>query len=297
MTLDSTFQFMASCVWAFAVFGGILTLAGLMTWIERKLSAMMQDRIGPNRANIRIWKWNFTLIGLIHIMVDPIKLFTKEDYVPDTEHKVLHALGPMIGLFIPIVVFAVIPFAGPLHIQWKDIPAQDLCLLMWLLPDGWEMEADKLWLIGGLFSEGTVYTARDISPVVRLFGQDALHLSDYTIRFVIADLDVGMLFVFAIASLAVYSVILSGWSSNNKFSFLGAMRGANQMISYEVALGVTAVGIFMIYGGVSLSSIVEQQGHLIKGVVPKWGIVTHSSPAEWPRSSGCRSTCPRARAS
>jgi len=238
MTLDSLFKFSLSVVWILLVFGGILNLAALMTWVERKLSAMIQDRIGPNRANVRLFGKNFTLIGLFHIMADPVKLFVKEDFVPQGAHKLLHALAPMLALAIPIIVFAVIPFAGPLHIQWKDIPAEGIPLI-------------------GQFFPG-----------------DALHLSDYTVSFVIADLEVGMLFVFAVASLAVYGVIIAGWSSNNKYSFLGGLRGANQMISYEVALGLSAVGVFMVYGGVSLSHIVESQGELLWGVVPKWGIVT-----------------------
>ncbi len=238
MTLDSLFQFMLALVWAALVFGGILNLAGFMTWVERKLSAMIQDRVGPNRANLRLLGRNFTLIGLFHILADPVKLIMKEDFVPEGAHKLLHTLSPMIALVVPIIVFSVIPFAGPLTIHWKDIPAEDI------------------WLIG------------------RLFEGDVLHLSDYTINFVVADLEVGMLFVFAIASLAVYGVILAGWSSNNKYSFLGGLRGANQMISYEIALGLSAVGVFMVYGGVSLGTIVEQQGGLLWGVIPKWGIVT-----------------------
>ena len=240
MTLDSLFQFAFSTVWILVVFFIVLQLAALMTWLERKLSAMIQDRIGPNRANIRIGRWNFTLIGLIHIMCDPIKLFTKEDFIPDGANKALHTLAPMIGLIIPFVVFAVIPWAGPLHITWKDIPA------------------DTIPVISSL----------------AMFNGGVLHLSDYYLKFVISDLDVGILFVFAISSLAIYSVILAGWASNNKFSFLGAIRGASQMISYEVAMGLTVVGIIMIYGGVSLNSIVEQQGELMWGVVPKWGIFT-----------------------
>jgi len=274
MTLDNTFQFLMSLIWALAVFGGIINLAALMTWVERKLSAMLQDRIGPNRANIRIFGWNFTVIGLIHIMVDPIKLFTKEDFIPDGANKVLHTIAPIICMIIPFVVFAVLPLAGDWHIQWRDFSAEELCLVTQLFPDGWYMKASDIWLIGPLFSEGTTLTAESFAPMHWLFKGDVLHLSDYHLKFVVADLDTGMLFVFAVAGLAVYGIILAGYSSNNKFSFLGAVRGANQMISYEVALGLTAVGIFMIYGSVSLSTIVEQQGGLLWGVIPKWGIVT-----------------------
>lgn len=238
MTLDQTFQMALSALWAVVIFGAILNLAAVMTWGERKLASMIQDRIGPNRANIRLGKRNFTLIGLLHIIADPVKLFTKEDFIPQGANKVMHTLAPMLCLFIPLIVFSVIPFAGPLHITWKDIPAENL------------------WLIGSLFPG------------------DTLHLSDYTIKFAVADLDTGMLFVFAVASLGIYGVILAGWASNNKFSFLGGIRGANQLISYEVALGLCVVGLFMIYGGVSFSTLVQRQGELLFGVIPKWGIVT-----------------------
>lgn len=266
MTLDNIFRVIVAAFCALAIFGMIMNFAALMTWVERKLSAMIQDRVGPNRANIRIPlspklfngpTLNLRLIGLIHIMVDPIKLFFKEDFVPKGANKVLHTLAPMIGLIIPFVVFCVIPFAGPWHIRWHDIRASDIWGLSWLIDKQHE------WVVGGY----------QLNPFV-IFRNDALHFSDFTVNFVVSDLDVGMLFIFGVASLAVFGVILAGWSSNNKFSFLGAMRGANQMISYEVALGMTAVGLFMIYGGVSLNTLVKSQGELLLGVIPKWGIVT-----------------------
>ena len=238
MTLDILFQMVVSAIWAIAIFAGVANLAGLCTWVERKLSSMIQDRIGPNRANIRLFGTNITAIGLLHPIADAVKMFMKEDFVPAGANRVLHTLGPMICLFIPFIVFCVVPFVGPLHIQWKDIPAE------------------SLWLIGSLFPG------------------DALHLSDYTLYLIVADLDMGMLFVFGIASLGVYGVLLAGYASNNKFSFLGALRAANQMIGYEVALGLTAVGIFMVYGSMSLNTIVEQQGRLLFGIIPLWGIFT-----------------------
>jgi NADH-quinone oxidoreductase subunit H len=238
MTLDIFFQMVVSAIWAVAIFAGVANLAGLCTWVERKLSSMIQDRIGPNRANVRLFGTNITAIGLLHPIADAVKMFMKEDFVPAGANRVLHTLAPMICLFIPFVVFCVLPFVGPLHIQWKDIPS------------------DSIWLIGSLFPG------------------DALHLSDYTLYFMVANLDMGMLFVFGIASLGVYGVLLAGYSSNNKFSFLGALRAANQMIGYEVALGLTAVGVFMIYGSLSLNTIVEQQGRLLWGIIPLWGIFT-----------------------
>lgn len=236
LTLDDTLHLLLSLVWVLVVFGAVLTLAGFLTWVERKMSAIMQDRIGPNRANIRLGR-NWRLFGLFHIMADPVKLFFKEDFIPAGANRVLHTLAPMISLAVPLSLFAVIPFAGPLHIHWKDIPAA------------------QIPLIGGFFPG------------------DTLHLSDFLITFQIADLNVGILFIFAVSSLAIYGTMLAGWASNNKFSFLGSMRAASQMISYEVGLGLAVVGVVMIYGAVSLSTIVERQGELWLGVIPKWGVV------------------------
>ena len=263
MTLDQAFQFVVSGAVVIAIFLGIMTLAALMTWGERKLASMIQDRIGPNRADMwellrgmfpglkNILKGRWTAYGLFHIMADPVKLFMKEDFVPAGTHKLLHSLAPMLSLGIPLIVFVVFPLAAPVHLAWKDFPGADL------------------WLIGGL--------------VNWLFPGDVLHLSHYTLKIVSSDLNAGMLFVFAVSSLAVYGVILAGWSSNNKFSFLGAVRGANQMISYEVGLGLSAVGLFMIYGGVSLTGLVQGQAASWFSVkvaegwslyIPKWGILT-----------------------
>jgi NADH-quinone oxidoreductase subunit H len=237
LTLDDLLHLILAAMWVGVMFGMAASLAGLLTWVERKMSALIQDRIGPNRANIRFIR-NWRLWGLIHPLADVVKLLLKEDFVPRGAFKILHTLAPMISLTAPLVVFSVIPFAGPLHITWKDI------------------------------------TAESIPLIGRFFPGDALHLSDYTIGFQVADLNIGIIFVFAITSLSVYGLLLGGWSSNNKFSFLGAMRAASQMFSYEVALSLSVIGVIMMYGSASLAGIVERQGYLWLGIIPKWGIIT-----------------------
>ena len=237
LSLDDTLHLLLALIWVVVVFGAVASLAGFLTWVERKMSAIMQDRIGPNRANLRLGR-NWRLFGLFHIMADPIKMFFKEDFIPAGANRVLHTLAPIISLTVPFAAFAVIPFAGPLAIHWKDVPAESIPL------------------------------------IGRFFPGDALHLSDFTVTFQIADLNVGLLYVFAISSMAIYGTMLGGWASNNKFSFLGAVRAASQMISYEVALGLAVVGLIMIYGAISISTIVERQGELWLGIIPKWGIFT-----------------------
>ncbi|SVA56103.1 uncharacterized protein METZ01_LOCUS108957 [marine metagenome] len=165
--------------------------APVLTWVERKQSAIMQDRIGANRADIL----GFTALGLFHAIADALKMFTKEDFVPEGANRVLHTLSPIIAVIPAILTFAVVPFGG----------------------------------------------------VYNLFGKE--------VSLVISDLDVGLLFVFAIASIATYGYVIAGWSSNNNWSLLGSMRTASQMISYEVTMGLTIVGVLMVYSTMRLTEI------------------------------------------
>jgi NADH-quinone oxidoreductase subunit H len=165
--------------------------APVLTWVERKQSALMQDRIGANRADIM----GFTFLGLFHIIADALKMFTKEDFIPDGANKFLHTMSPIVALVPALLTFAVVPFGGQ-------------------------------------------YT-----------------LFDTEVSLVISDLDVGLLFVFAIASLATYGYVIAGWSSNNNWSLLGSMRTASQMISYEVTMGLTIIGVLMVYGSMKLTEI------------------------------------------
>jgi len=185
-----------------------LSLGGLLTWVERKQSALMQDRIGANRASIfglRLW-------GLFHIISDAIKMFTKEDFIPDTKHKLVHAIAPVLSITFVLLSFAVIPFGHSIT-------------------------------IGG-----------------------------HVIGLQVANLNVGILFVFAMMSVAVYGVVLAGWSSNNNFSLLGGLRASAQMISYEITIGLTLVGIILIFQSLSLQDIVQAQGGLLFGFLPRWGV-------------------------
>lgn len=199
----SILQFLVPFGFMFAfIVGGMLPF---MIFMERKVSAYIQDRRGPNRANIL----GIRLFGMIHNVADVIKLVLKEDIEPRSVDKTLFRLAPFIVMSIALMTMAVVPFGEPI-------------------------ELSKLGL--GL-GEGL------------------------TLHFQISGLNAGILYVFAISSLGVYGVILAGWSSGNKFSFLGALRASSQMISYEVGLGLSVVGILIAFGTTNLVSIVEQQGH------------------------------------
>jgi NADH-quinone oxidoreductase subunit H len=166
------------------VLGGALSLAGGLTWAERRLLALFQDRYGPNRVGP---------FGLLQPVADAIKMFMKDDWVPPFADRLVFVAAPAIVMVSVLMSFAVIALAPGI---------------------------------------------------------------------VVADLHVGLLFILAMSSLAVYSVALGGWSSNNKYSLLGGMRAAAQMLSYEVFMGLSLMGVVMLAGSFSLSRIVEAQRHL-----------------------------------
>jgi NADH-quinone oxidoreductase subunit H len=170
-------------------------LAPVITWIERKQSALMQDRIGANRADIA----GITILGLLHPAADVIKLLTKEDVVPAGANRVMHLIAPVIAAVPAIIAYAVIPFGG-----------------------------------------------------VYAFG-------DTTVNLVVADLDWGLLYIFAIGSIAAYGTVIAGWSSNNNWSLLGGLRAAAQMISYEVTMGLSVVGVFIVFQTLRLTDMALAQ--------------------------------------
>jgi NADH-quinone oxidoreductase subunit H len=196
---------------AFLVVFMVLNLAGVLGWIERKGSALIQDRIGANRASI----FGFAGLGLVNTLIaDPLKFLTKEDFIPPAGDRFLHTLAPCLALFPALVTFAVIPFG------------------------------------------------------------DVLQIGDRLINLQVANLNVGILYLFAMTSLGVYGLVIGAWASNNKFSLLGGVRGSAQMISYEVALGLSVIGILMVYGTLDLQEIARGQGHLIRDLLPEsWNLL------------------------
>jgi NADH-quinone oxidoreductase subunit H len=198
------------CILVGFVFFGVLNLAGLHTWVERKQSALIQDRIGANRAEI----FGFRVMGLFHGIADALKMFTKEDIVPAGADRALHTLAPFFSVFFSLVAFAGIPFG------------------------------------------------------------DRLILGDRVIELQVAHIDAALLYIFAMLSLGVYGVILAGFASRNNYAILGGLRATAQMISYEIALGVSILGVVMVYGTIDLGELVRAQGRMIGGWIPMWGIVT-----------------------
>ena len=166
------------------VLAGVMTIASGLIWVERRLLALFQDRYGPNRVGP---------FGLLQVVADMIKIFTKEDWIPPFADKTVFVLAPAIQVVTAIMSYAVLVFASGI---------------------------------------------------------------------VVADINVGLLFFLAMSSLGVYSVVLAGWSSANKYSLIGSLRGAAQLISYEVFMGLSLMGVVMLAGSFRISDIIAAQQRL-----------------------------------
>ncbi len=174
--------------------GGIISLSMLVamysTYAERKIAAVLQDRVGPDRAGP---------FGIFQPLADGLKLFMKEEIIPTLSSKFLFILGPMLAMITALLTSAVIPWGSNIQIGERLVPLQ------------------------------------------------------------IADINIGILYVFGVVSLGVYGIMIGGWASNNKFSLLAAIRGASQMISYELAMGLSLIAVLMITGSLRMSVIVSEQ--------------------------------------
>jgi len=193
------------------VFAVALTGCAYAVLAERKVSALIQDRVGPNRVSfpligsIPIIGPFLTRLGVWQPLVDGVKAFLKEDYTPDHVRKVYYWLAPMISMFPAVLILAVIPFGSSLNFGSIG---------------GYEFGVQKM---------------------------------------VVADLNVGILFTFGIVSLSVYGIVLAGYAANSKYPFLGGIRSSAQMISYEIAMGMSVVPVFMMVGDLNLGEIIKFQ--------------------------------------
>ncbi len=215
--------------------GFVLNLAAILTWADRRQSSMIQDRVGPNRAVINLFGREFRLGGLLHPLADGLKFFTKEDFMPPHADKLLFRIAPMLALGMVFTLVATIPFGDT------------VC----------PREFRLLW--------PNVF----VGPAVERWGTCAADRArgTFPIDLMVAPLGVGVLFVFAMSGQGVIAAAFAGYSSDNKFSVMGALRAASQMVSYEVTLGLSLVGAMMVYGTVRLDDMVRwQQDHA-------WGVV------------------------
>lgn len=181
----------------------LLTGVAYSVYAERRISAFIQDRLGPNRVGP---------FGLLQPIADVVKLVFKEAIVPRNANKPLHDLAPVISLSVALVTFAVIPFGD----------------------------------------------------TIVLFGEE--------VKLIIADVNIGILFILAFSSISVYGIALAGWSSNNKYSLMGSLRSSAQMVSYELSLGISVVGVILVTGSLRLDEVVLNQTSYdpILGIIPAW---------------------------
>jgi NADH-quinone oxidoreductase subunit H len=172
------------------VIGISLFIAMYETYMERKVAAVMQDRRGPNRAGP---------FGILQPLADGLKLFMKEEVIPNTSNRFLFILGPCLAMLTAMMTSAVIPWGGTIDVFGRQVSLQ------------------------------------------------------------IADINIGVLFIFGVVSMGVYGIMIGGWASNNKFSLLSALRGASQIISYELPMGLSLIALLMLTGSLQMSVIVGQQ--------------------------------------
>jgi NADH-quinone oxidoreductase subunit H len=213
----------------FMILGFLMPLASILTWLERRQSAMMQDRLGPNRAYINLSflgiKWKPRVWGITHFLADALKFMVKEDYVPGKAHKFLFMWAPIMAMSPALIVAAIIPFGAPLC--WGQLTER--------IADG---------------------------------------VCAQPVPLQIAHLDIGLLFYFAISSLAVYGATLAGWASHNKWAMMGGLRASSQMMSYEVTMGMAVLGVFLVFGSLEPGAIVGRQEVFFdaSNISRSWGI-------------------------
>ncbi|WAC21073.1 NADH-quinone oxidoreductase subunit H [Luteolibacter sp. SL250] len=192
----------------------VLPLVPVSVYFERRFSAIIQDRVGPNRVGIPLTlfgaKKDFHLFGLVQPIADGLKLFLKEDFTPDHVRKAFYWLAPALTVIPALITVCVVPFGSPLMVNGEEY------------------------------------------------------------KLVIADIDVGPLFVFAVASLSVYGITIAGWASNSKFPFIGGVRSTAQMISYEICLGLSVIPVLLYFGDLNLSKIVQHQADHGWLLLPIW---------------------------
>ena len=220
-SIDLAFLIASVAKIVFLTFLVILPMVAYSVYAERRFSAIIQDRVGPNRTGVPLTllgfkkDWNILHAGLVQPLADGLKFFLKEDFTPAHVNKFYFWLAPCLTMVPALLTCVVMPFGSELDLSWAGVT----------------------------------------DPV----------------KMVIADLNVGPLFIFAIASLGVYGIVLAGWASNSKYPFLGGVRSSSQMISYEISLGLSIIPVLMIYGELNLpkmSAFQDANGWLL---LPLWG--------------------------
>jgi NADH-quinone oxidoreductase subunit H len=246
--------------WVFILLVAHFAILGTVAYLillERKIASWVQDRIGPNRVGLGFGIIPFLkdkhMFGLGQPLADGIKFIVKEDYRPAGVDKVLFTLAPGFMILVIIVSIAVLPWGG-VHQTQRTITIPSTVTDI-------HDYADHQLLWG----------STQVGDPVQI-GTSDQYVVTYRYAFQIATLNIGVLFILAALSLAVYGVVIGGWASNNKYSFLGGLRATANMISYEIPMGLSILCIVLMYGTLDLNTIVNQQCHNWVGIVPAWNV-------------------------
>ncbi len=230
----------------------ILGTVAYLILLERKVASWVQDRIGPNRVGPG---------GLFQPIADGVKFIMKEDYRPAGVDKAIFSLAPGIMIVVIIISIAVLPWGGIHQVNNRRIDVTKE-----VGPNVTAVQAADRHVPGMGTLVGT--------PVINDEAGRTVAYITYRYPFQAATLNIGVLYILAVLSLAVYGVVLGGWASNNKYSFLGGLRATAQMISYEIPLGLSVLCIVILFGTLDLGEIVEKQCHYWIGFIPAWNVFT-----------------------
>lgn len=218
-----SFQIAVNCIKLVVVFLMMVQAVPILVWLERRGSAFIQNRFGPNRVGP---------LGLLQLLADAVKFLFKEEFIPAKGIRFLYYAAPVAALVPATLAFAAIPMSAPVHV------------------DAFEMFG-KSW-------------------------------GPYTFLWQGFEINVGIVYILGVSGLAAYSILMAGWGSGNKYSLLGALRASAQIISYELALGLSIVGVILMYGTFNLTEMIAAQAgdlhftflgrEIAIGFLPNWGI-------------------------
>ncbi len=280
----------------------VLGTVAYLILLERKVASWVQDRIGPNRVGFDFGLLPFLrgMNGFGQPLADGLKFIFKEDYRARGVDKILFTLAPGLMIVVIIISIAVIPWGGVMQTTRKfdvtrdvrrGVDPRDAGLAAVPIgaspvsPNGAVPPPPAEGMAGGLGRANAelarAQAVRDTIPVetrneVTDEGGITRTYATVTYRyaFQIADLNIGVLFILAALSLAVYGVVIGGWASNNKYSFLGGLRATVNMISYEIPMGLCVLCIVVMFGTLDLGEIVNKQAHYWVGFIPAWNVFT-----------------------
>lgn len=219
---QDTFQIAVNCIKLVALFLMMVQAVPILVWLERRGSAFIQNRFGPNRVGP---------LGLLQLAADAVKFLFKEEFIPEKGIRFLYYGAPIAALVPATLAFAAIPLSSPVHV-------------------------DAFQMLGQTWGP-------------------------YTFLWQGFEINIGIVYILGVSSLAAYSILMAGWGSGNKYSLLGALRASAQIISYELALGLSIVGVILMYGTFNLTEMITAQqgmmsfkflGNDVSLNIPNWGI-------------------------